>query len=53
MRGLHGRKVLVIEKVGEARDGCDAILLPSVGKGTEIALRTDEKRAELPKKTLR
>ena len=49
MGGVRGPNVLTIEKVGEVRIGKDAVLLPSVEKGIEIALRTDEKRAELPK----
>ena len=47
--GAYGLIVLVIEKVGEIHEGSGAILLPSVEKGIEIALRTDEKWAELPK----
>jgi len=50
MGGLYGLTVLITEKVAEPREGSDAILLPSVEKGVEIALRTDEERAELPKR---
>ena len=50
MGGLYGLTVLIIEKITEPHEGSDAILLPGVGKRIEIALRTDEERAELPKK---
>ena len=49
MGSLRGLIVLTIEKVVEVLEGSDAILLPSAEKGIEIALRTDEKRAKLPK----
>ena len=42
--------VLIIEKMTEVCEGSGAILLPGVEKGIEIALRTDEERAELPKR---
>ena len=50
MGGLYGSTVLITEKGAESREGSDAILLPGVKKGIEIALRTDEERAELPKR---
>ena len=50
MGGLCGLAVLITEKVAEVCEGSDAILLPGVEKGIEIALRTNEERAELPKK---
>ncbi len=50
MGSLRGLIVLIIEKVVEVLEDSDAILLPSAEKGIEIALRTDEERAELPKK---
>ena len=50
MGGLYGLAVLITGKVAESREGSDAILLAGVKKGIEIALRTDEERAELPKR---
>jgi hypothetical protein len=50
MGSLYGLIILIIERVAEVLEGSDTILLPSAKKGIEIALRTDEKRAKLPKK---
>ena len=50
MGGVSGPSLPRREKWGEVRIGSGAILLPSAEKGIEIGLRTDEKRAEVPKK---